>query len=152
MHHILVERPRLSPGRSKRGRQANLELDILPRHQGMRRPHARRKTFTDLLGPLRRWLRSRFGRPWNVVYSEACAVIRPNSVVRGHLKQHLLEMVERHTFLHEGRVCFLRPWGGDGITPLDPATYPIRCFYVHPATGRLHEHRPLSRRRRGLRG
>ena len=41
------------------------------------------------------------------MYSEACAVIKPDSIIRAHVKTHLLEFVERHTFMHEGKVCVL---------------------------------------------
>ena len=34
----------------------------------------------------------RSGRPWNDVYSEACAVIKPDSIIRAHVKTHLLRI------------------------------------------------------------
>ena len=102
MHKVVIERPRWNPGPNKYGRRANLPDEMLPKHEGIRRPYARRKALTDLLGPLRRWLHAQIGRPWNDVYSEACAVIKPDSVIRAHIKTHLLEFVERHTFMHQG--------------------------------------------------
>ena len=106
MHKVVVERPRWNPGRGKQGRRANLPDELLPKFEGIKRPHASRKGLTDLLGPLRRWLHAQLGRPWNDVYSEACAVIKPDSVIRAHIKTHLLEFVERHTSCMKGRsVC-----------------------------------------------
>jgi len=102
MHKVVVERPRWNPGPGKHGRRANLSNELLPKFEGIKRPHAHRKGLTDLLGPLKRWLRSQVGRPWNDVYSEACAVIKPDSVIRAHIKTHLLEFVHRHTFLKDG--------------------------------------------------
>jgi hypothetical protein len=88
---------------------------------------------------LRRWLRSQLGRSWNEVYSEACAVIKPDSVVRNHIKFHLLEFVQRQTFLRDGCVwCFRTGWRGNEL-PVVEAASPWAPFYVHPETGVLCE-------------
>jgi hypothetical protein len=141
MHKVVVERPRWNPGPGKKGRRANLPDELLPKYEGIRRPHMNRKMFTDLLGPLRRWLRAQIGRPWNDVYSEACAVIKPDSVIRAHVKTHLLEFVQRHTFMRDGRVwCFSERWGSPEM--LIELAGPGRCrsaFYVDPETGFLCE-------------
>ena len=139
MHKVVVERPRWNPGRGKYGRRANLPDELLPKFEGIKRPHSSRKGLTDLLGPLRRWLNSQLGRPWNDVYSEACAVIRPDSVIRAHIKTHLLEFVERHTFMHQGEICVLNTWRGGGITPVTSRRYGRSAFYVHPETGVLRK-------------
>lgn len=151
MHKVVVERPRWNPGPGKPLRPANLDPDLLPRCEGMRRPHTRRKAFTDLLGPLRRWLRAQVGRPWDDVYSEACAVIKPDSVVRAHIKTHLLEFVQRHTFLRDERVwCYGRSWffapGIEG--PVEEASSRWTPFYVHPVSRLLCEVPLASRRKR----
>jgi len=151
MHKVVIERPRWNPGPGKHRRQANLDPDLLPRGEGMRRPHDRRKSFTDLLGPLRRWLRAQVGRPWNDVYSEACAVIKPDSVVRVHIKTHLLQFVNRNTFVRDGEIwchatsSFFAP--GIEKRVADAATR-WSPFYVHPRTGRLCECTLAARARR----
>lgn len=138
MHKVVIERPRRNPGPNKQGRRANLSDELLPKFEGIRRPHQNRKWFTDLLGPLRRWLRSNVGRPWNDVYSEACAVIKPDSVVRAHIKTHLLQFVERHTFIHDRKVCVLETgFRGRGIVPVEELHYSRDLFFVHPETGLL---------------
>lgn len=139
MHKVVIERPRWNPGRNKYGRRANLPEELLPKHEGMRRPYVKQKAFTDLLGPLQRWLRSQVGRLWNDAYSEACAVIKPDSVVRAHIKTHLLEFVDRDTFMHEGKICILDTWQGYPIPVEDSRYYSHGRFYVHPETGVLHE-------------
>jgi hypothetical protein len=139
MHKVVVERPRWNPGPGKYGRRANLPDELLPKFQGIKRPHVKRKGLTDLLGPLKRWLHSQVGRPWNEVYSEACAVIKPDSVIRAHIKTHLLEFVERHTFMHEDQVCVLDTWRGGGIRPVTANRFGRSAFYVHPETGLLCE-------------
>lgn len=151
MHKVVVERPRWNPGPAKLNRQANLDPDLLPRCEGMRRPYKSRKAFTDLLGPLRRWLRAQVGRPWDDVHSEACAVIKPDSIVRAHIKTHLLEFVHRHTFVRDGRVwCYGRSWFfAPGIEhPVAEAASRWTPFYVHPVSRLLCEVPLASRRER----
>src|SRR5882672_2735337 len=112
MHKVVVERPRWNPGPDKNGRRANLPDELLPKFEGIKRPHRHRKGLTDLLGPLKRWLLSQVGRPWNDVYSEACAVIKPDSVIRAHIKTHILEFVQRNTFIHNDQVSYVCPGRG----------------------------------------
>lgn len=139
MHKVVVERPRWNPGPTKRSRRANRTPDQLPRFESVRAPHARRKSFTDLLGPLRRWLRAQVGRRWDDVYSEACRVIKPDSVVRAHIKTHLLEFVQRNTFMRGGRVwCFAHRWDGNEL-PVDKIASRGSPFCVHPETRLLAE-------------
>jgi hypothetical protein len=146
MHKVVVERPRWNPGPGKRGRRANLPDELLPKCEGIRRPHPKRKGLADLLGPLKRWLRAQVGRPWDDVYGEACAVIKPDSVVRPHIKTHLLEFVQRHTFLKEGQVwCFAGRWGVQEMPVAIAATH-WSPFHVDPAT-RLLVESPIHPRR-----
>lgn len=133
MHKVVVERPRWNPGPGKNGRRANLPDEQLPKFEGIKRPHGYRKALSDLLGPLRRWLHAQVGRPWNDVYSEACAVIKPDSVIRAHIKTHLLQFVERHTFMHDGKVCVLDiGYRGRGVVSVEKRRYGWHLFYVHP--------------------
>jgi len=148
MHKVVIERPRWNPGPNKNGPRANLPDELLPKFEGIKRQHRRRKGLTDLLGPLKRWLHSQVGRPWNDVYSEACAVIKPDSVIRAHVKTHLLQFVQRETFMHEGRVCVLDLTHRSlGIVPVEDSAW--RCgnlFYVHPETGLLLVTPQISRK------
>ena len=147
MHKVICEEPRHGAGPQKHLRRANIAHELLPRFEGIRRPHRSRKWFGEHLGPLRRWLRSQVGRPWNDVYGEACAVIKPDSVVRNHIKFHLLEFVHRHTFLRDGRVwCFAAGWRG-GELPVEEAASRWSPFYVHPVTRALCEVPSRPRRR-----
>jgi len=139
MHKVVIERPRWNPGPGKHGRRANLPEELLPRFEGIKRLHTRRKGLSDLLGPLKRWLQSQVGRHWNDVYSEACAVIKPDSVIRAHIKTHLLQFVERHTFMHNRTVCILDTgYLGRGIIEVTERRYGCSRFFVHPDTGLLH--------------
>src|ERR1700744_5339315 len=115
MHKVVDERPRWNPGAGKNGRRGNLPDELLLKFEGIKRSHIRRKGFTALLVRLRRWFHAQIGRPSNDVYSEACAVIKPDCVIRAHIKTHLLEFVERHAFIHNGQVCFLNTSYRGGI-------------------------------------
>jgi hypothetical protein len=138
MHKVVIERPRWNPGPDKHGRRANLPDELLPKYEGIKRPHRCRKGLTDLLGPLKRWLQSQVGRPWNDVYSDACAVIKPDSIIRAHVKNHLLQFVERHTFMHEGQVCVLDSgYLSRGAIPVTERRYGSSRFFVHPESSLL---------------
>src|SRR5207249_3371586 len=120
-------------------------FDKSPRYESMKASHTRRKWFSDLLGPLRRWLQSQVGRVWNDVYSEACAVIKPDSVIRAHIKTHLLQFVERHTFMHNGKVCVLDTgYRSRGVIPVTELRYGWSRFFVHPESGLLYAIPPNS--------
>jgi hypothetical protein len=82
---------------------------------------------------LKRWLQSQVCQPWNDVYSEACAVIKPDSIIRAHVRTHLLQFVERHTFMHDGKVYVLDTgYRGRGIIPVTERRYGWNLFFVHP--------------------
>jgi hypothetical protein len=146
MHKVLVERPRWNPGPSKQRRHANLPDELLPKVEGIKRPHMPRKAQRDLFGPLRRWLRTQVGRPWNDVYSEACGIVDSGDYVRVHVKTHLLEFVERNTFMQDGKVCVLDRGYRGGITPIEKLTWSRTLFFVHPETGLLQSTPQISKR------
>jgi len=153
MHKVIVERPRWGGGRERHNRRANVPLEDRPTRESMRAAHTDRKCFGENLAPLRRWLRSQVGRPWGDIYSDACSVIKPDSAVRNHIKVHLLEMVERHTFLRNGEAwCFRRGWWNANEVQVAEIGGSWACFYVHPRSGLLCEvwpgRRPPSWRER----
>src|SRR5947207_8364480 len=117
-------------------------------------PHRYHKRLTILHGQLKRWLQSQVGRQWNDVYSEACAVIKPDSIIRTHIKTHLLQFVERHTFMHNGTVCVLETgYLGRGVIAVTERRYGCGRFFVHPESGLLygipHKSRTALRAERG---
>lgn len=137
MHKVVVKRPRQGRSWAKYRAQPQPAFEDRPRNESMKARHRLRKSFSDLLGPLRRWLQSQVGRRWNDVYSEACAVIKPDNVVRAHIKTHLLEFVLRHTFIHEGKVCALDYWRGGDPIPVTKLASRWHRFFVQPDTGIL---------------
>ncbi len=144
MAQVIVERPRIKPFNSRKGRRQ--ALDDLPTHEGMRRAQALRgdrKQLNENLAPLQRYLESQVGRPWNKVYAEIAARLRVDSTVQQHVRDHLRDFV--------------------AVTPrrnISGWRAPIRGglwwqpLYVHPVTGllcrtdKLPEERARRRARR----
>lgn len=94
MARVIVERPRIPAFNSRKGRRR--ALDDLPAQEGMRRSQALRgdrKELNENLRPLRRYLESQVGRPWNKVYSEIAAHLRVDSAVQQHVCDHLRDFV-----------------------------------------------------------
>src|SRR5436190_1361811 len=98
MAKVIVERPRLGGGASfPRPRWRGDEMENLPRCQGMKRAWAAdSKSLNENLAPLRRFLESNVGRPWNKVFSEICQQMNMNSAVQLHIWQHVEQYVCRN--------------------------------------------------------
>lgn len=150
MAKVLVERPRVNyygyggQGRGDRRALQHLAVEDWPAREGIkRRAGGGTKAFTDLLGPLRRFLRSRVGRPWDRVHSEICAGLPRRFPVREHFLRHVLDYVTLHVVERDGVPC-----AGEGRefgTPLHDR--PHRPFYVCPRSGLLKEIRRPRRRK-----
>ena len=100
MAKVVTERPRRGHGNpsKKWGRRLGKNEYDAEDHGPTRAPIARHhqygwnaKEFSDLLGPLRRYLRKQVGRPWNKVWSEISAHSRQPFTERpAHLRPHPL--------------------------------------------------------------
>jgi hypothetical protein len=86
------------------------------------------------LAPLRRFLRSRVGRPWNDVHHEICALLNVRSAVQKHVLDHIREMVEVNVVMVDG-VPHHKPGHWYGGSPIVRNRW--REFYVCPLTGAL---------------
>ncbi len=93
------------------------------------------KFLSDHLGPLRRFLRSKVGQPWNQIYSSLCQRLDSNTVTGQHVLHHLWDYVERHVELIDGIPYYKSGWGDCGQRPLYSGWR--NNFYVHPETGIL---------------
>ena len=136
MAKVLVERPRGGSGRSKGYRKGlqRTPVDELPTREGIKdRYRGNPKWFTDHLGPLRRFLLSNAGRPWDLVYSEICQGIGKGFPVREHFLLHVYQYVERHVILVDGVPCY-----SDGYAHgLPLKNFGGRYLYVCPKSGLL---------------
>jgi len=146
MHKVVIERPRHGRSWAESRPRPKPPFEDSPRFESIKARYTRRKWFSDLLGPLKRWLQSQVGRPWNEAYSEACKVIKPDSPIRAHVKTHLLAFVERNTFMHEGKVCVLDTGYLGKPVPVSANCRYRSLFFVHPDTGLLLPSPRLSKR------
>ena len=144
MKKVVVERPRW--GSRLRNEKFGARLRYVPDHDYDEQPKKARgfesyhngwgKSFTDVLGPLSRFLHSNLGRPWDKVYSEMCASLDKRKVTGRHIFQHLQDMVELNCYEgDDGKVRYKQyrhSWPGDNAYNQE-----VGGFYVHPRTGLL---------------
>src|SRR5262245_6915882 len=129
MSKVVIERPREGHGLPSRKTRLRIrrydpdkEYDDLPsRVSGSRSKYIRPreiKDFSDLLGPLRRFLRKNVGRPWNLVYSEMKEILDDRKVTGRHVFEHVEMEVETHALNGPGLLMELAIKGYDaGSTP-----------------------------------
>ncbi len=152
MAKVIVERPR-KKGRSwkkPKGYQRQLRRygeDGPPCREGIKtRWGGRTKYLNEHLGPLRRYLDSQVGRPWDKVFSEICAHISRNSAVQDHVRDHVEGYVTLCVILIDGIPC-----NGDGSLQYGRPLHQMRWkpWYVCPATGQLRRVKKPGRKRQG---
>src|SRR6266851_5683610 len=112
MAKVIVERPRHGSrdrnkeGKGYQGRLRRMPMEEWPRREGIKeRSCGGSKWLNEHLGPLRRYLVSQVGRPWDMVFSEICAHINRNSAVQDHVRDHVDHYVERKVILIDGVAC-----------------------------------------------
>jgi hypothetical protein len=92
------------------------------------------KHFSDCLGPLRRWLRSKVGQPWDIVYNQLCQRIETRTVSGKHILSHVWDFVERYVELIDG---FPYARNTSHYSQRKPIGSWRDELYVHPETGIL---------------
>lgn len=135
---VLTERPR-SGGPSykdirKKKERKKIGEDDKGSKEGMRYPYGyNQKNFTDLIGPLYKFLRSRVGKRWDKVYSEICSQLKGRSTQQQHLLQHLNWAVTTDLAFENGKLVH-----ANGI-PFPKYNYRRgdNLFYVDPRDGIL---------------
>jgi hypothetical protein len=150
MAKVVTEAPRYGHAKPSRkwGRRLTRDEYELDDHGPARASSARRrqytnwKNFSDVLGPLRRYLRKQVGRPWDTIWSEITQTLDSRSLAGQHIFEHIRWEVERHAWIaDDGRVYCKPEWG---------AVRTVEGLYVHPITRLLCDApRVRDRRRRG---
>ena len=140
MAKVVTERPRRGHG-NKSKKTTGLPI----RHydpdadydEPVRLPIARRrqygwdaKDFSDLINPLKRFLRSCIGRPWNKVHSELSQKLDRRGVNGSHIWNHVMQEIETDCYIvyTNNRKYMFRA-----------SEHPIEGLYVHPKTGLIRE-------------
>jgi len=151
MSKVIVERPRRGLSRAKvakPGRSRIVEDDDgepLRAGKGGRAPlrakTRKTKWLNENLNPLKRYLASNVGRPWDKVYSEISEHLKPTSTVQQHVRDHLQDFVAIKTRMKAGVVMITPRYGGE--KPLGEFWAP---YYVHPRTGLLRKNEAYRRR------
>jgi hypothetical protein len=138
MAQVIIERPRggrriKTPKGSRRRLQRG--LDASPRREGIKRTWGGgTKWLSEHLGPLRRFLLGRVGRPWDAVFAEICEHLRRDSAVQDHVRDHVWDFVERDVVLIDGVPCHgTGHWSGRPLA----AGWRWQMLYVCPQTGLL---------------
>lgn len=138
LDRIVIERPRsglrISSRRIKGQKKILQEITEIASTDGLLSPYLiktreQTKYFSDHLGPIRRWLRSKVGQPWNIVYNELCQRIDTKTLCGQHLLFHVWQFVEREVDLIDGV-----PYRKNGYRYLG---WRGEVLYVHPETGIL---------------
>jgi len=152
MHKVVVERERHGSTRKSRkwgqrlGFVPDADYDDQPKFvsSARGRQYANdHKWFSDVLGPLRRFLYSNVGRPWDKVFSELHQGLDVRKVTGRHIFDHLESMVETNCWIGEDRGTYTFRWGRE---------HKVEGFYVNPKTGLLcFAERPSSRKRKKAR-
>lgn len=131
MQDVIVDRPRTGGQydyKQIRRSQKN-QFNQLSK-VGMKKPYGwEHKSQSDVLGPLKGFLKSNVGRPWNKVWSEVCEKTDSRTILGSHLRDHIRWMVELDVEVLE-----------DGVYTRYGrySRYPLRRgFYVNPDTGIL---------------
>lgn len=145
MDKVIVERPRIGsrlPSRKKGYRKyiQQSSIEYLPKHEPMLgRWKGRQRSLNEHLGPMRRFLRSNIGRPWNKVHSELCEHVSFDNAVQAHVLSHVYDYVSKNVVLQDKKVIAIREWG---------YRYELRPgnMYVCPKTGLLREVKQNKRR------
>jgi hypothetical protein len=98
MARVLVERPRGGPRvrltRSKRYQVARSRPELAPRREPMSRGRGT-KWLSENLAPLERFLERQVGRPWDAVYAEISARLRPYAAAKRQLSKRELRSLEK---------------------------------------------------------
>ena len=142
LNEIVIERPRsgmrLSSTKVKGFQKSLYKLTKIATEDGLLSPYliktkTRTKYLSDHLGPLRRLLRSKVGKPWDEVYSELRKRLDFITVTGLHVLSHVWDFVYKDVEIIDGEV-YVKPgtrrFGGGFGGRTDR-------FYVHPETGIL---------------
>jgi hypothetical protein len=145
MDKVIVERPRIGSrfrSRKKGYRKylTSIALEELPSNEPMLgRWKGRQRELNEHLGPMRRFLRSNVGRPWNKVHQDLCEHISFDNAVQAHVLLHLRAFVSLHVVVEDKATVF--PKG----TSKYRRKLDVNRMYVCPKSGILkivQGHRP----------
>jgi len=111
MAKVIVERERAGIFRNyhharNKKKFATKDIEEALTYEGMRKRHKYRhsmwgKFLNENLSPLKGFLNSRVGKPWNKVYSELNEFVNQRNAVQKHIREHVDGYVELHAIRDE---------------------------------------------------
>lgn len=154
MKRVIISRPRVGWSGTKHpkgytkalSKMARTDWDELPSKESMtKRWGYELKDVTDLLGPLRRYIGSQVGRPWDQVWSEICEHADPRSITGNHLREHAERYVEQDVIYENGKMynARLRSYYNGELIELRHDD-----FYVDPRDGILRKYARVEGRKK----
>lgn len=146
MAKVVTERPRRGHGDKSRKTAGSRMRHFDPDREydePTRHPVARyrqygyhAKEFSDLINPLRRFLRSCVGRPWAKVHSELSRTLDRRSVTGSHIWDHVMQEIATDCRIADDRLAY------SNRRRFLNVDVPVDGLYVHPRTGLIREQRP----------
>jgi hypothetical protein len=141
MRKVITERPRGGGGikfpKGEKRTWHGYDAEDYPKREKIRAKwlnHRGAKDFTDVLGPLYRYLLSQVGRKWDAVYSEICRNLPKVSVQNKHVFTHVWQFVARYVKVIDGVPCYNEGrWLGQPIVSVGGNAQ----LFVHPDNGLL---------------
>ena len=136
MNKLLCERPRGGWRlKTRRDDQRPRDWESAPTRGRMAGKRRSSKFLSENLQPLRRFLLSKLGQPWDRVYAEIRANLKVRKAIDIHILQHLEHMVHTHVEIVD-RVPMVM--GHGGWRELRGTRYDD--LYVCPRSGRLRRY------------
>ena len=149
MAKVVTERPRRGHGNPSRKTTGSRIRRFDPEgeyDEPTRLPVARRrqygydaKEFSDLISPLKRYLRSCIGQPWNKVHSELSRKLDRRSLTGAHIWGHVVSEIETDCYIGADRLAY------SNRRRYLSTESPVDGLYVHPRTGLIREQHPAVR-------
>jgi len=135
MQKVIHERGKTSGGsplsnQVRRSRGKRIDAETASDRESMKPADWReRRQSQEMLGPIKRYLRSNVGRPWNSVWSDICRRFPSATKLGSEFRDNLSLWVELNVVEVEGEL-------------FDSRGYSIKqhyynCFFVHPKLGTL---------------
>src|SRR5690242_7297824 len=138
MNNLLCERSRGGPRlKTKRVHGRRFEWESAPKRGPMPGKLRRTKWLSENLQPLRRFLLSKLGRPWDQVYGEIRADLKVTRAIDMHILFHLDHMVHTQVRIDD-RVPHVM--GYEGWREIRANRWDD--LYVCPKTGQLRRFQP----------
>lgn len=113
------------------------DVDDLPHYQSNTRKFGyNKRTLSDHLSPLKRFIKSKIGKKWDNVFAEICEKNNSNSVVQNHVREHALQYVALNVVMIDNIPHQVAEYRAAGFSPIYKSRYSYLAW-VHPETNEL---------------